>query len=477
MINTDFFADTIRKTFATGALYGHLIRISRELAEGEISLAQAEDLYWLVDGQGNSYLREDVTTILYAAEVSTLDALPMAEKLYARWQAILAAEGVEPEAYTPEMRKAAAAAGKLQKLSAQAGKDYPNKEGDAGTGATQSGPYPARAGKGKASGPAAAATDDPATVAGPVAVVTTKLPRKVLHLRVSGLEAHPLLERMTMLGDLAGQLAGKAKRAGKARGEYAEAAGEAAASLAALKASIAERGVLEPLLGVPGENGKVLIVDGRHRLLGAIEAGLATVPVLLRPASEARDIIADAVLARRHFSKSALAYLAVLTHPEVATEAAERQVAKLNRGTNPRPAQNAGREEKGRENMETLANRHGVALRLIEQACELYRLAQANPEISGDAEMAIWAGSGLGGVLAGMKALLAGGTVKNQSAEAKRAIAAWNLIDKAQGQFRAAWEKWDALDADHRKLALGRIRDAVATAPREVKTLLLEVLA
>jgi hypothetical protein len=190
----------------------------------------------------------------------------------------------------------------------------------------------------------------------------------------------------------------------------------------------------------------------------------------VRPEAEAREIIAGAIAGRRHFSKSALAYIAVLLHPEVATTA--------KRG-NPRfsnSAQNAELGEKGRSALETLAARHGVALRLVEQAAELYRLGLDYPEAVEDAEMSLWAGSGLGGVLAGVKSLLAGGGEKNQSAEAKRAMAAWTFVDRARGQFLAAWEKWDALDPEHRRLALGRVRDAVETAPAEVKALLKEVL-
>lgn len=454
-------------SLTTPGLYDEMVRLGAEVSSLDpvISIQQAIDLLWDIDKAAgiDTRLREDVGAVIRAAETVPLDCWGEAYRRRSAWYQA-GAEGTDPGPHTVETRK---------QFSTPVGAESEpsNANGGAGSGENQSGPYPTRSVKRKVSGTAATVPDDAATVADAGTVVSPgiRLPKRARHFRVSGLEPHPLLERMTTLAALSEKLRERAKTAGKARGEMREAADEADAARAAFRASVAERGVLEPLLGVPGGNGTVLIVDGRHRLEAAIAAGLETVPVILRPAEEARDIIADAVLARRHFTKSGLAYLAVLTHPEVATEA-KRGNPKFSNSL-----QNRELQEKGQETQDALAKRHGVSLPLIEQACELYRLGLANPEIVDDAEMSLWAGSGLGGVLAGVKSLLAGGGTKNQSTEQKRAMAAWTYLDKARGQWAAAWDRWDALDAEHKRLALKRVADSVATAPAEVRNLLREV--
>jgi ParB family transcriptional regulator, chromosome partitioning protein len=57
--------------------------------------------------------------------------------------------------------------------------------------------------------------------------------------------------------------------------------------LSELAASIRENGILQPLIVTPAdESGKYLLIAGERRLLAASMAGLETVPVLIREASE-----------------------------------------------------------------------------------------------------------------------------------------------------------------------------------------------
>jgi ParB family chromosome partitioning protein len=54
-----------------------------------------------------------------------------------------------------------------------------------------------------------------------------------------------------------------------------------------LTASIREHGVLQPLIVTPGDmQGRYILIAGERRLQAARLAGLATVPVLVRPATD-----------------------------------------------------------------------------------------------------------------------------------------------------------------------------------------------
>lgn len=297
-------------------------------------------------------------------------------------------------------------------------------------------------------------------------------------LPVASLEPHPLLERLTMLDVLEARLQARAKKDGRHRAEALEAAGEARAAWAALKSSVAGRGILEPLLGVPGPMGGVLIVDGRHRLQAAREAGIQRVPVILHPEAEALDIISGSVCARRHLSKSALAYIAVLTHPAVATEGAERQTSMLNRGTDSPSRTECATGEKGSETgtMAALAARYGVSLRLVVQACELYRLGLDWPKLIGEAEVTLWAGGGLGAVLAGLKARI-DGEVREKPRSAKRVLEAIGYAYKTQMGMQELWKRWEIIDEEKRGMVAVQIGKKMALAPREVRDAVTAALA
>ena len=83
----------------------------------------------------------------------------------------------------------------------------------------------------------------------------------------------------------------------------------------ALIESVKEHGVREPLkVWLKGK--QWLIADGRHRWLAAVEAGLDVVPCIEIPKDEVLDVILDADN-RRHLTKGALAYRAVLLCPKL----------------------------------------------------------------------------------------------------------------------------------------------------------------
>ncbi len=69
------------------------------------------------------------------------------------------------------------------------------------------------------------------------------------------------------------------------------------AGLEELKASIAARGILQALLGVRGDNGRVILIAGHRRWQAAKELGLARVPVILVDNRNGKaDALVDAII-------------------------------------------------------------------------------------------------------------------------------------------------------------------------------------
>jgi len=131
-------------------------------------------------------------------------------------------------------------------------------------------------------------TLDPAAVQ---EVATNRKPLKIVnHLNngmahetdVAAIIEHPILAEMPMLPEV---------------------------EMEALIADIRVNGVVQPLTVCSVERGVYQLLDGRHRLAAARAVGLETVPCIERPESEAWDIVTGALVHRRHYSKSALAYI------------------------------------------------------------------------------------------------------------------------------------------------------------------------
>jgi len=66
-------------------------------------------------------------------------------------------------------------------------------------------------------------------------------------------------------------------------------------AIADLAASIAQKGVLQPLIVTPGQNGGWELVSGERRWRAAQQAGLATVPVVVREVDD-RDLLEIALI-------------------------------------------------------------------------------------------------------------------------------------------------------------------------------------
>ncbi len=196
----------------------------------------------------------------------------------------------------------------------------------------------------------------------------------------SALHPSPELAAIPMLGEVATHFAASKKP------EHKDAAIEVAGDLAALHASLDANGIIEPLkVTLSKDRSTGVIWDGRHRHQWATHAGLSAVPIVEVSEDAGRALIAATVVGRRHWTKGQRAWLAVILHPYLAGGTRGRKYALS--------AQLTAAE---------VADLYGVSLRLIVQAIEIAKAFDRLPTLRDRHEPGIWAGFGLGAILAGI---------------------------------------------------------------------------
>lgn len=264
---------------------------------------------------------------------------------------------------------------------------------------------------------------------------------------VSKLKINPALNVVPMVSSVAAQLMGSTTADGRAAGA------EISAERDAFFASLDERGILEDLKG-HDEDGTLLVDDGRHRLEWAMARGKSHVPFKLVTREEGEALAEATVIGRRHWTKGQRAYLGVLLHPEVATGGEKR-----------------GQHKKRTETLLTsndLAERLGVSADVVLQAVRLYTLFHAPGAKKGSAEeieatdlkakfeVSIWAGAGLGGVLAGI-----GGGVSTK--DKPKPASSFHGLEKPLATLTTlskSWGKWDETErAKAQKLITTRLKE------------------
>jgi hypothetical protein len=109
-----------------------------------------------------------------------------------------------------------------------------------------------------------------------------------------------------------------------------------AEQLAVLTQSIAEHGVLKPLVAIQAPNGAGLVIDGRNRLQAAQNNFLASVPVEWAPPGTNPIVYAlESAISGRNLTKSGIVLLLLEQHPDLAETRANRESRGLKRGKNP----------------------------------------------------------------------------------------------------------------------------------------------
>jgi hypothetical protein len=229
------------------------------------------------------------------------------------------------------------------------------------------------------------------------------------------------------------------------------------AEMTDLTRDIAARGIDQPLLvTVCAERGCYLLIDGRHRFAAARLAGLEQVPVLEREEEEAADIVLHSLVNRRHFTKSAQAYLC---YPVLAAMAPDKPGRR-----------NQSIESTNSKSIEDLCADLGFSRDLYFQAKQIHEKFSSRPDLRERFEPSILAGAGLGAVIAGMAGQEA--TLK----KGKVTSAPEQLLFQAFSDVRVRFERWDKLPATKREKVASQFCDVVTALPSEVQDAAYETL-
>jgi hypothetical protein len=303
----------------------------------------------------------------------------------------------------------------------------------------------------------------------PVKVIT----EAPLTIRLSELKFHPLLTRVAMLPDLIERETKLGNAQGKSRGAHKAMAEEMKHDFEALVESVAKYGIRERAKVLRTETGWQ-IVDGRHRFGAASEVvkrfgesevarRIANEGIPCEEVTEADvvPIIMDAVT-RRHMSKGARAYLAVLMEPEVATDAKSREKA----------------GKPSAFSAEGLAKRAGVSPRLVEDAIALFRIFEKRKDVRKKFEDSIWVGAGLAKLRAGIEGYLATGKepeAENESEEQARARIAMERVESALKPWTsvtATLKHWGKMPKSGREEVVRVAASTILEAPEEFRVAL-----
>jgi hypothetical protein len=309
--------------------------------------------------------------------------------------------------------------------------------------------------------------------------------KKPLMILSQDLKFHALLDRVGLLPSLIEREVEMGKGQGKNRGAHKAAADEMSHDFESLIASIAKHGIREKLKVVSTGKGW-RIVDGRHRFEAAGQvitryAGLGHANAEARamaekflseglPCEEVKEedavpIIMDAVN-RRHLSKGARAYLAVMMHRENIKDRAGRK----------------SRTECGITAPE-LALEAGVSLRLMEDALSLHKVFMAREDLRKRFEPAIWVGAGLAKLSAGVEAYQKTGSEPDETPETDQQKAA-RLIEERTVTTMEKWvgittayKHWGTLPDPARETITAAGVKTILALPPEVRSAIREALA
>ncbi|MEI6035852.1 MAG: ParB/RepB/Spo0J family partition protein [Verrucomicrobiae bacterium] len=233
-------------------------------------------------------------------------------------------------------------------------------------------------------------------------------------------------------------------------------------TMIALRDDIEARGIDTPLVVCQDalEPGGFLLLDGRHRLRAAMDAGLMLVPVQVVPEAEASERILASIVHRNHFTKGQLAFLCV--------DVIEEQIA--GRGGD-RKSKTAKRSLIGREE---ICARYGIGRTLLDSARQVRDIFAADPDFAEKMQPKIFADIddkpvSLGQVIAGYHG--------KEATEGLPLDRLKNVVPRcyvAMGTWEHAFNHWDKIPPNKQgeiRQAWGRILATLPESLRDVKPL------
>lgn len=220
------------------------------------------------------------------------------------------------------------------------------------------------------------------------------------------------------------------------------------------------------------------VLDGRHRLRAAKRLQLERVPCVVRNEAESATIILNSTIARKHFTKGALAYDVYPLFEKAHREAAARQTENLKKGLIfPSPIQSAT----GRKRVEDFARLLGISTDLFQQAAKVHEIFEKDAAYKAAMEPRIFAEPvggehedrrpvGLGAVIAGW------GGQKATKSQPKVQTEQLELFEEGFVVLRKRFTYWQKF-SDQEKAALRPvIRQVVEDMPEDLRAELAKAL-
>ena len=121
------------------------------------------------------------------------------------------------------------------------------------------------------------------------------------------------------------------------------------------------------------EKGRIL--DGRHRWRAAKRLQLERIPCVVRNEHEAATVILNSIVARKHYTKSALAFEVYPFFKAAHAEALRRKLDFLRKGQQIPVSHSVGNGK----NTEDFAAQIGVSRNLFDQAAKVHKLFESDP--------------------------------------------------------------------------------------------------
>ncbi len=234
--------------------------------------------------------------------------------------------------------------------------------------------------------------------------------------------------------------------------------------MAALAGDIAGRGIDQPLIVTETDAGGktpgyYYLLDGRHRMLAARQAGIEEVPVIVRPEEDAVGIVIGSLVQRRHYNKGALAYLCYPVLAAAAEIGVRNRASHLMQGTK-RPKST----ESTYGDLEDVCARCGFGRDLYFQARKVHEVFERRPDLREEYEARILSGEiGLGACVAGLagKESTEGAPRQDRGPE--------QLLFAAFEALSTRFSRWDRLEGSTRRAVADRAVETVLGLPEEVQ--------